>query len=494
MNQKELNQFHYTDDHFNALYKFGKTLNSLVYEDSLIEEALDSVVEALDAERGLFARFNAENEEFQIIAARNVEKETINSIDEFSSGILNEILETRKPILYHDAQTAKALSNFESVRISGIKSVIGVPVYRGEELWGIIIADSLVHREKFNRLNLSLLELFSNMLSLALDRIVRFEKLQNEKIELQNKLENIPEIPDMIGSGKKMQELMKLIKKVAATDATVLITGESGTGKDLAAQAIHNLSPRKNNVFLAQFCGSIPDNLLESELFGYKKGAFTGATSDKKGLLEAADGGTFFLDEIADISLSLQAKLLRVIENREIIRLGDTKVKKIDVRIITATNKNLKQLVSERKFREDLFYRLNVFPIKVPALRERREDIPELAHFYLTKLGGKNISLTSSALKKLQTYQWRGNIRQLINVIQRGIITSSGNKLTADNIIFDDELEASENFSGTLAEIEKKVLLDRLKELDGNKTLAAESLGVSRKWIYLKLDEINKGK
>jgi Nif-specific regulatory protein len=295
----------------------------------------------------------------------------------------------------------------------------------------------------------------------------------------------------MIGESKVMKELAALVQKVARTDATVLILGESGTGKDLVARAIHKLSNRNDKPYLAQFCGSIPDTLLESELFGYKKGAFTGANTDKKGLLEVADKGTFFLDEIADISMALQAKLLRVLENKEIIRLGDTQVKKIDVRIITATNRDLQQLVKEGKFREDLFYRLNVFPVRVPPLRDRRTDIPLLAKNYIQKSFKEKIHLDKSAIRKLEAYHWPGNVRQLINVIQRALILCDDSKITAEHIIIEDE-DALNGFGGTLKEYEIKLLRERLKQFDGNRTLTAESLGVSVRWIQLKLKEIGE--
>ena len=275
---------------------------------------------------------------------------------------------------------------------------------------------------------------------------------------------------------------------MAKTDATVLILGESGTGKDLVARAIHELSLRRGNPFLAQFCGSIPDNLLESELFGYKKGAFTGANSDKKGLLEVADAGTFFLDEIADISNPLQAKLLRVLENKEIIPLGDTQVRKINVRVIAATNKELKNMVKEDKFREDLYYRLNVFPIKVPPLRDRGSDIVLLANHFINGISDQKILLTAEAVKKMNNYNWPGNVRQLNNVIQRAVILADDDKISAEHIIWDDE-GSDVNLDGTLKEVEIKLLADRLKRYDGNRTLAAKSLGVSVRWVQLKIKE-----
>ena len=268
-----------------------------------------------------------------------------------------------------------------------------------------------------------------------------------------------------------------------------LLLGESGTGKDLAAKAIHSLSARKKKPFIAQFCGAIPDTLLESELFGYRKGAFSGAGSDKKGLFEVASGGTFFLDEIADISMALQAKLLRVLQNQEIIRLGDTHVKKVDVRIITATNQNLKDLVAKGQFRQDLYYRLNVFPITIPPLSDRRSDISLLTDFFVKKYTQQHIQIQSLTMKKLENYNWPGNVRQLENVLQRALILLDGNKLKPEHIIFEED-DNSGQFKGSLKDFEKLLLERRLKEFSGNRTLAAKSLGVSVRWVQLKLKEM----
>ncbi len=476
---------------FDAIYKLTKKLNSIEYENSLINETLDIIIEALQAERGLFVKYDEAQKDFRIISARNVNKENIASINEFSSGVLNQVINESKPILYHDVLRDPVASQFDSIRIKGIKSVIGVPIFYENSLWGIILVDSSHRRDKFTEQSLAMLELFSNLVSLALDKIIGLERLRDENQQLQNQVESLIDIPEIIGESVVIKKLKRQIHKVAQTDATVLITGESGTGKDLVARAIHRLSQRKENPYLAQFCGSIPDTLLESELFGYKKGAFTGATTDKKGLLEATNKGTFFLDEIADISPALQAKLLRVLENKEIIRLGDTEVRKIDVRIITATNKNLQELVKKKEFREDLFYRLNVFPIKVPPLRERHGDIPLLAKHFLKINGGANFEIDKSALKKLESYHWPGNVRQLINVIQRAIINAQGSVIRSEDIFFDGE--ETNIYGGTLDEIERAIVLKRLEEFGGNKTLVAKSLGVSRKWVYLKLGQ-DKGK
>jgi transcriptional regulator with PAS, ATPase and Fis domain len=288
-----------------------------------------------------------------------------------------------------------------------------------------------------------------------------------------------------------MQKLATLIHKVAGTEASVLLLGESGTGKELVARAVHNLSKRRDLPYLGQFCGSIPDSLLESELFGYKKGAFTGANNDKKGLFEVANEGTFFLDEIADISLALQAKLLRVLQNKEIMRLGDTQIIKVDVRVIAATNKDLRQLVKDNIFREDLFYRLNVFPIRVPPLRERRTDIPLLVDYFIKKYSNEKIKVASSALKMLEEYNWPGNVRQLENVLQRALILCDSDKLLPEHIIIEEE-GSDIDYDGTLRDFEKMLLVKRLKEFSGNRTATAKSLGVSVRWVQLKLKEIEE--
>ena len=256
------------------------------------------------------------------------------------------------------------------------------------------------------------------------------------------------------------------------------------------AYSIHVKSARANGPFVAVNCAAIPDSLIESELFGYKKGAFSGAASDKKGLFEVADHGSFFLDEISDISMALQAKLLRVIQNQEIIPLGDTGIRKVDVRIIAATNKDLNELVKNGDFREDLFYRLNVFPVILPPLRERYGDIALLAHYFLHKADGPAMHLDSAALKKLESYSWPGNVRQLENVLQRAQIMCDGTHISEEHIVL-DEAESPINYSGSLKEFEKILLLNRLDKFNGNRTRTAESLGVSVRWIQLKLKEMS---
>ncbi len=459
----------------------------------MIEHSLDLVINVINAERGLFTKYDSEKNDFSIISARNIEKENIKVLSNFSSNMLQEIIDKKEPVLYHDLQSDPQASQYDSVQLQNIKSVIGVPIIQNGDVWGVILADSQKDRQEFTEENLSFLNYFSILFSSALQRIDFVERIQDENQFLINQLQTNERLPQMIGNSNAMRKVAKLIHKVAQSDATVLIYGESGTGKDLVAKAIHKLSKRKEYPYLAQFCGSIPDSLLESELFGYKKGAFTGATTDKKGLLEVANKGSFFFDEVADISSSLQAKLLRVLENKEIIRLGDTVIKQIDVRIIAATNKSLDKLVDNGNFREDLFYRLNVFPIKLPSLRERREDIPLFVNHFIDEFSDSKLKVDAQAMKLMSGYSWPGNIRQLRNVIQRAIILCNSIKIEAEHII----LESGNNrdsFNGTLREYEKLILRKRLEELEGNRTLVAKSLGVSVRWVQNKLKEMEEEK
>ncbi len=478
-------------EQFETLYKISQALNSAIYQDSLIKETLDVIIRVLHADRGLFVKHDSETNKFSIIGARNMEQQSIEDITVFSSGILQKVIERGAPVLYHDVQNDPNISQFESIQIHNIKSILGVPIKQNDKVWGVILVDSSINRKEFTDENMVFLDFFSNLVSLALDRITRFEALEDENIILRNQLQASKKIPELIGDSPAMQKLATLIHKVAETDATVLLFGDSGTGKELVARAVHNLSRRRELPYLAQFCGSIPDSLLESELFGYKKGAFTGANNDKKGLFEVADEGTFFLDEIADISLALQAKLLRVLQSKEIMRLGDTQIIKVDVRVIAATNKDLRQLVKDGIFREDLFYRLNVFPIRVPPLRERRTDIPLLVDYIIKKYSNESIRVASATLKILEEYSWPGNVRQLENVLQRALILCDTDKLMPEHIVIDEESGDME-FGGTLRDFEKMLLIRRLKEFNGNRTATAKSLGVSVRWVQLKLKEIEE--
>jgi Nif-specific regulatory protein len=285
---------------------------------------------------------------------------------------------------------------------------------------------------------------------------------------------------------------------VLDTDATILLGGESGTGKELIARAIHYNGHRKDRPFVAIFCGSLPDDLLESELFGHVRGAFTGAIADKKGLFEAADGGTVFLDEVGDLSPKLQTALLRVLQAGELKRVGDTQTRRVDVRLISATNKDLKAEIAERVFREDLYYRLNTIHIELPPLRQRREDIPLLAAHFLDRFAtGSRAHLrgfTPEALDVLRRYRWPGNVRELENTVERAAVLARGTLITpADLRLPGDEAAPSFDPDLPLKEVERLHVRRALEQHDGNVSETARLLGVSRRWLHYRLKEWDEG-
>ena len=330
-------------------------------------------------------------------------------------------------------------------------------------------------------------------IEIQIKKIVTHRELVLENILLRQKLEERSEYDEIVGKSDVMQKIYDLISQVAPTDSTVLITGESGTGKELIAQAIHGNSQRCYMPFVAVSCGALPDSLLESELFGYEKGAFTGADYTKKGRFELADKGTLFLDEIGDISLKTQVDLLRVLQQKEFRRLGGQEEIKVDVRVLAATNQDLKKAISENRFREDLFYRLNVISIHVPPLRERKEDVPLLAkafiHRYCLELNKEPVQITSPAMQLLMDYDWPGNVRELENVIERALVIGRGQEIVTDDLPFSRKELGTEAFPKSLKLMEKMHIKKILEEMDWNISKAARVLEIDRQTLYNKIEK-----
>ncbi len=308
--------------------------------------------------------------------------------------------------------------------------------------------------------------------------------------ELESQLRDRYSLDNMIGQSGVMQEVYRMIEKVAPNDATVLILGESGTGKELVARAIHNLSPRRDNPFIAVNCAALPENLLESELFGYEKGAFTGADRRKLGHFETAGEGTIFLDEIGEITLATQVKLLRVLQSKQIMRLGGTEVIPLKARVVAATNRVLEDMIKEGTFREDLYYRINVFPISLPPLRRRSEDIPALVNHFLEK-NKPGSGIEKDALEKLRMYHWPGNVRELENVIERSLIMAGDRPITIEDLppYLRDEKKPPTLFEIpdegiNLEDVEKKLIQRAIEKAGGNKSRAAKLLGITRRKLY----------
>ncbi len=327
-----------------------------------------------------------------------------------------------------------------------------------------------------------------DQLYIAIEKALKFKKLENENKFLREQLDGRDRKRNLIGISKPFKDLLALVDKVAPTDATVLLSGESGTGKEMIARAIHLGSVRAGGPFVAVNCAAIPRELIESELFGHVKGAFTGAIKDKKGKFELANGGTLLMDEISELGFELQAKLLRVIQERVIEPVGSEKTTEIDIRLIAATNVDLTQKVAEGKFREDLFYRLNIIPIRVPPLRERAEDIPVLLNEFLARFSpGQKIVIDNDLLKKLHDYAWPGNIRELENLVERMVILKKSNLLTLSDLPTEfgantrtSAAEVDKKEGLTFHEAEKKLIIDALDMFDWNRSKAANYLQVPR--------------
>lgn len=344
-------------------------------------------------------------------------------------------------------------------------------------------------------------------LNSVLENAVRFRRLSYENQFLKDMIDPDIQLQGVQCQSPSMRAVYDLVKRVAPSDSSVLITGESGVGKDVVARALHDNSARADRPFVSINCSAIPESLLESELFGHTKGSFTGATQHRKGLFEEADGGTLFLDEIGDLHFSLQAKLLRVFQEQKIRAVGDNKFRSVDVRIITATHKNLANQIKEGLFREDLYYRLNVIPIHIAPLRQRKEDIISLAKHFLEQSAQRNKlevkSFTPSALTKLVSLPWNGNVRELQNVVERSVVLSSGNAIDDADIPIEqaadsDELVEEVGFDmPSLRDVEQRYIMSVLRKHNGKKDAAAKVLGMSRRTLYRKLtnqaDETDPG-
>ena len=422
-----------------------------------------------------------------------------------SRAVLRRVLGDRAAVLTANAQ--EELSSSESILGGQILSMIAVPLWRGDDIIGLIQADNRASAGMFEEPDLEVALLLGAQAALAIDNagLVQRLKLAEDRLRGENvylrKRDEKMRFDNIIGESQAMRNVIGQLEKVIDTRATVCIEGETGTGKELIASAIHYQSQRRDKMFVAQNCAALPENLLESELFGHKRGAFTSADSDKKGLFEIADGGTLFLDEMGEMPMSLQAKLLRVLQEGTIRAVGATSEKHVDVRIICATNRDLAAEVEKGRFRQDLYYRLMVFPIRLPPLRERQEDIPALAAHFLRRYAEEyRLELpgfTQEALDALASYPWPGNIRELENEIQRIVIQAE----SAHWIEITDLSPRLRKVEGTLSriapkkgtlkemmeQVERWMITEALRDHGGNKTKTAGTLGITREGLHKKL-------
>ncbi len=486
-------------DPLRALSEIAGTINTLQEPNALLEKVLEIAMETLEAERGfILLTSDTQPEGFDVAIRRNFTEEQLGDVVRLSTSVVYEVLRKGEPVLLYEALTDDRFGGAESIVLQQIQSIACVPLRLKNRQVGAIYLDSLTQRGRFTRDHLPFLNAFANQAAVAIENAQLYQALREENRHLRTEIQRLHGFDEIIGQSPRMREVFDVMSRVLDTDATVLVEGESGTGKELVARAIHYNGHRKDKPFVALFCGALSNELLESELFGHKKGAFTGATTDKKGLFEAADGGAIFLDEVGDLSLRLQTALLRVLQECEIKRVGETHVRNVDVRVISATNRSLHDLVEEGSFREDLFYRLNTISVMVPPLRQRRSDIPLLAHHFLDKYAVRGRShirgFTPEAVEALHRHSWPGNVRELENTVERAVVLTRGDLIDTADLHLPDRKTVDPFEPGvTLKEAEQRFVLRTLDGCDGNISESARMLGVSRRWLHYKLKEWEAG-
>ncbi|MCD6327611.1 sigma 54-interacting transcriptional regulator [bacterium] len=419
-----------------AFYEVTRLFESLDDLDELLNCVMDAIIEILGAERGLIMLKHPDTGALKTRVARNVDKETIADVRRISKSVVQRVVDLGKPIVTTNAQSDPRFQQSKSVSLFDIRSIVCVPLVIGKEVAGTLYVDSSLSATVFTKEDLYLLSAFATQASMAIENAMLLERLKRHKdvlvaenIELREAVATNLVFCDIAGESSAMRNVFKKIEQVADADVNVLVNGESGTGKELVARAIHFSGKRKDKPFIKVNCAAIPESLMENELFGHEKGAYTSADALKIGKFEAANGGSLFLDEIGDLPLGLQAKLLTAIENKEFQRVGGTQTIHVDVRILTATNKDLKKLIGRKVFRKDLFYRINEMPIWLAPLRQRKEDIPCLVEHFMGKYRDEFNSplkeISGAAFSRLMQYDWPGNVRELESAIKRALIEVS---------------------------------------------------------------------
>ncbi len=490
--------FHLMARDLSALMKISTTLNSVRGLEALQRQLLELIFEVVPADSGAILLIEDGNvEEFSSIFGLDRESGPNRTV-RVSRTITDRVLRDGVSILSNDMQESGDFQAADSLISSKIQALLCVPLMLFEKAVGVIYLYTSNPQTHFDKDQLQLVTAIAGLAAVALENARHVEWLESENQRLQ---EDILVEHNMIGESQRMRDVYQFIARVAPTTSTVLIWGESGTGKELAARAIHLNSPRKSKPFVAVNCAALTETLLESELFGHEKGAFTGAVVQKKGKLEVADGGTLFLDEVGEMPQLLQAKLLRVLQEREFERVGGTRTLKVDIRLVAATNKDLEEAIRQGTFRQDLYYRLNVVALSMPPLRERREDISLLASYfvqkYADKCNRKVRGISSEARSRLTSYDWPGNVRELENAIERAVVLG-----TTEAILPEDLPEAAletatpatggvANYHDAVTEAKKQLILKAVEQAGGNYTEAAKLLGVHPNYLHRLIRNMN---
>ena len=483
------------------LLELGKRVLAESDLDRMLTAAIDGVIELCGAERGMILLFEENGAEVVVETARNLDREDIERPEfEVSRTILERVRATGEPFWHPNVLEDPTLGHRASVLRLLILSVICQPIRHGGQTLGVVYLDNRSAEGVFTKETARLVESFSEFISLAARNALDRRRLTQRISDLAAELRERYDFHAIVGHDPKMVEVLRLVGRIADSEATVLIRGESGTGKELIARALHFNSRRRARPFVPVNCGALPENLLESELFGHVRGAFTGAVRDHAGWFERAEGGTLLLDEVAELTPPLQVKLLRVLENGEYSRVGGTQIRSANVRVVAATNRDLEVLVREGRVRQDFLYRLNVVEVRLPALRERRSDLPLLIRHFLARFGNAK-RLRAEAEARLLAYDWPGNIRELQNVMQRAALLSEGPEIEARHFpeaLLGAQPAPADLPAGGFREAKQRVVerfereyLSRcLREAGGNISQAARAAGIDYKNFYGKMQQL----
>ena len=490
-----------------ALFEISKVLGASFRLRENLQTAMKFLSDILEMRRGTITLLDNTTGTLKIVVAHGLTHEQIRrGIYKIGEGVVGKVVETGEPMAIPDIEKEPQFLNRTGARQDKKNiSFLCVPIKIGAEILGVLSVDRVFDESISLQEDLRVLEILATLIAQAIKLHKEYDSEKQKREEMAFELRSRYSLSGVISVCDKMQEVIRTCIKVAKSDATVLLTGESGTGKELVARGIHLESLRAKAPFIALNCAALPENLLEAELFGYEKGAFTGAIGSKPGKFELADKGTLFLDEIGDISPAIQVKLLRFLQEHTFERLGGIKTIKVDVRVIAATNKDLESMVKTGKFREDLFWRLNVVPIFLPPLRERKEDIPLLISHFLFRFNEqyhKNVTVETEALNFLIGYNWPGNVRELENTIERLVVLCDNDcinvdalpphlKTHLDIISRIKESSATGSLEDEIEEIERTRIINALKAFNFNQSKAAKALGITQRQIGYKIKKYN---
>ncbi len=483
-----------------AFLEINNRLNSRYFDlNGLFTQILESATALTNGESSSLLLLRPDSQQLEFVVALGPKGEEVKSFTvPKGEGIAGWVAEHNTSIHVPDAEKDPRFYSKISRNVGyPNQNILAVPLRVQGQCVGVLEMINKKGGQSFHTEDMTWLELFANQAGLAIQNAKNFQAMKDELQTLKDVLETKVLTHSLLTQNARMNEILSLCRKYASTDSAVLITGENGTGKELVAEYVHQNSPRSRGPFVRVNCAALPENLLESELFGYVKGAFTDAVSDRQGRFEQAQGGTLFLDEIGTVPLFLQSKLLRALQSKTIERVGGSQPVELDIRIVAATNSDLHQAIAEGTFRQDLFYRLNVLPVNLPSLRERSEDIPLLAGFFLKEMNQRFRKAIEGfqpeALDRMRRYDWPGNVRQLQNTIERAVVLANGRRLGAEDLGLpgEDEPSTPQDLKAAVQQFKAGLIERTLAECKGNQTKASRQLGIQRTYLSKLIKELN---